>query len=97
MSGKRRKIILALTAAGVVGVGAPMAAAHSVDNDVTSGLVNVHDNQAQVQACNNNVPVNAVGGQVPIDDVLGALGIGADGNTAVIDDSCHQDAHQAND
>lgn len=97
MSGKRRKTILALAAAGVVGLGAPIAAAHSVDNDVTSGLVNVHDNQVQGQACNNNVPVNAVGGQVPVDDVLGALGIGADGNTVATDNSCHQDAHQSND
>lgn len=42
-----------------------------------NGLVNVHDNnvQAPVQACNNFVPVNGVGGQVAGEELTGALGV----------------------
>lgn len=42
------------------------------------GVVNVGDVQtvAPVTACNNDVPVNAAGVQVPVEDVSGALGLG---------------------
>lgn len=42
-----------------------------------NGLVNVNDNNVQVpvQACNNFVPVNGVGGQVAGEEVTGALGV----------------------
>lgn len=42
-----------------------------------NGLVNVSDNNVQVplQACNNFVPVNGVGGQVAGEELTGALGV----------------------
>lgn len=42
------------------------------------GVVNVGDVQtvAPLTACNNDVPVNAAGVQVPVEDVSGVLGLG---------------------
>jgi hypothetical protein len=39
------------------------------------GLVNVSHNQVPIQACNDRVPVNVLGVQVPVDEIAGALGI----------------------
>lgn len=106
MPAKRRKTILALAAAGTLGLGAPMASAtggghghgHGADTETSSGIINANDNQVPIQACNNNVPVNggAIAGQVPVNDIAGMLGIGADGNTATVSDDCDQNSKQHN-
>ena len=64
-----------------------------------NGLVNVHDNNVQVpvQACNNFVPVNGVGGQVAGEELTGALGVL--GNDTEVDSagnskSCDQGTEQ---
>lgn len=91
MSVTRKSFFVAAAAAAALGLSAPAASAGGTGDDVSSGLVNVADNNVgPVQACNNDVPVNAVGGQVPVDDIAGALGIGAHGNAAVVDNSCEQ-------
>lgn len=92
MSGKRRKTVLALAAAGTIGLGAPLASghgsAHGHDTKVSSGVINVNNNHIPIQACGNGVPTNALGGQVPVDDVLGQVGLGPDGNTTILDTGC---------
>ena len=64
----------------------------------SAGLVNVSHNQVPLQACNDEVPVNVLGVQVPVYDVIAALGILApvSGATASQDTSCHQASTQAN-
>jgi hypothetical protein len=71
----------------------------------SEGFVNVSGNNVNVpiQACDNQVPVNVLGIQVPLNDlegildVTGALGILGDENKAVrkgdntLDDSCSQE------
>lgn len=92
MSGKRRKAVLALAAAGTVGLSAPLASAHGSahghDTKVSSGVINVNNNQIPIQVCGNGVPGNALGGQVPVDDVLGQIGLGSDGGSAILDTGC---------
>ena len=63
-----------------------------------NGLVNVSDNNVQVpvQACNNFVPVNGVGGQVAGEEVTGALGVL--GNDTEVDSAGNsKDCDQASD
>lgn len=67
----------------------------------SSGLINVSDNNVQVtgQVCNNDVPVNAVGGQAPIDEIAGAIGILNQGDVESSPqqiDNCAQDTDQEN-
>jgi hypothetical protein len=71
---------------------------------VTSGfnndsLVNVSGNQLPVQACNNDIPVNAGLGvvQVPVDGVSGALGLLSTGNiSSTVTRHCDQTPTQTN-
>ncbi|MPZ67556.1 MAG: hypothetical protein GEU83_19360 [Pseudonocardiaceae bacterium] len=67
---------------------------NAVDAHESQGIVNVADNTVRVpvQACNNYVPVNALGVQVPIQDAGGhvAAGTDGDGQVGVSPDSCHQ-------
>ena len=68
---------------------------YAIDED--GGLVNVADNNVgPLQACHNDVPVNVIGVQVPIDDVTGLLGIASDGNSASIVKTCNQESEQDN-
>jgi hypothetical protein len=92
---KQAAIVAAIAAAGLVSV-SPLAFATGADDDhgnvkqvnvdegddSSGGLVNISDNNAQVpfQVCNNHVPINVLGIQVPFDDndlgpVTAALGI----------------------
>lgn len=69
---------------------------YSVEDD--GGLVSLDDNNVgPFQVCHNDVPVNGVGGQVPVSDAIGILGISSDGNTATLIKTCNQDSQQAND
>jgi hypothetical protein len=76
-------------------INAPGRPSSSGDN---AGLINISHNQVPLQACNDEVPVNVLGVQVPVYDVVAALGILApvSGSTASQDTSCHQAAAQAN-
>ena len=99
MSGKSRAFAVAAAAAGVIGMWAPAASAVTgpVSGD-NGGVVNISHNQVPIQACNNYVPVNVVGIQVPVDKVAGSLGLLTAGTTTVTkqDTSCHQPSAQAN-
>lgn len=55
------------------------------------GLVNVSHVQVPVQVCNNTVPVNVIGVQVPLDQLTGALGLGTanSSTTSNQNNSCH--------
>jgi len=54
------------------------------------------NNFGPFQACHNFVPVNGVGGQVPVEDITGVIGIGQDGNSATAVKTCEQDSAQTN-
>jgi hypothetical protein len=61
------------------------------------GLLSVSDNVVgPFQVCHNEVPVNAVGGQVPISDLTGILGLGNDDNSVDALKTCEQDTNQSN-
>lgn len=63
----------------------------------TGGLANISHNQVPIQACNNDIPLNALGLQIPLAHIAGALSLLSPGNTvASQDSSCHQDTGQAN-
>src|SRR5947199_27618 len=102
MSRKNRAFALAVATAALVGLSAPVA--HAAGPNNTSGfnndsLVNVSGNQLPIQACNNDVPVNAGLGvvQVPVDGVSGALGILSTGNiTSTVTRHCDQTPTQTN-
>jgi hypothetical protein len=63
------------------------------DGDLVSMDAN---NVGPFQACHDFVPVNGVGGQVPVEDITGVVGIGQDGNTATAVKTCGQDNAQTN-
>jgi hypothetical protein len=58
-----------------------------------NGLLSVSDNAVgPFQACHNTVPVNAVGGQVPVSDITGILGFNQGGNTVDSLKTCELDS-----
>ena len=80
MSRKNRAFALAVATAALVGLSAPVA--HAAGPNNTSGfnndsLVNASGNQIPLQACNNDIPVNAgvLAGQIPLSDISAALGL----------------------
>ena len=100
MSGKSRAFVLAAVTAGVIGVWAPaaMAATSPSSSGDNAGLVNISHNQVPIQGCNDNVPVNVLGVQVPVNHVSGAGNLLDPGSTSAAgqDTSCHQASGQAN-
>jgi hypothetical protein len=54
------------------------------------------NNVGPFQACHNFIPVNGVGGQVPVQDITGVVGIGQDGNRTTAVKTCEQDSAQTN-
>jgi hypothetical protein len=61
------------------------------------GLVSVSNNNVgPFQVCHNEVPVNGVGGNVPISDLAGVLGLGNDNNAVDSLKTCEQDSTQNN-
>ncbi|RZT84936.1 hypothetical protein EV383_1796 [Pseudonocardia sediminis] len=86
---KKAGIVVAASAASLLAL-SPLAFADSgnvIDKDskgIVSGL-NGNNAQLPVQACNNNVPVNVLGVQVPVEDaaagngLTGAAGIAGEG------------------
>jgi hypothetical protein len=97
MSGKSRAFAVAAAAAGVIGIWAPAASAYTGPSGDNGGVVNFAHNQVPVQACNDTVPVNVLGVQVPVDRVSGSLGLlNLAPTVANQDSSCHQASAQAN-
>jgi hypothetical protein len=97
MFGKRRTLALAVATAGLIGMSATMASADSTPGGDAAGLLNLSHNQVPVQLCNDYVPVNVIGVQVPADGLAGALGILSPRGTTIAhtDTSCHQKALSA--
>lgn len=101
-----RKFAAAISLAFVatLGFGATATAANADNDGVVSdswydddSLINVSDNNVgPLQACNNNVPTNVLGGQVPVSDLAGALGFSNDGNVASTVKDCDQESFQDN-
>src|SRR5947207_8463061 len=102
MSRKNRAFALAVATAALVGVSAPVA--HAAGPNNTSGfnndsLVNASGNQIPLQACNNDVPVNAgvLAGQIPLSDISGVLGLLSTANvTSSVSRDCSQTPSQTN-
>jgi hypothetical protein len=55
-----------------------------------------NNNVGPFQACHNFVPVNAVGGQVPVNDITGIVGFNQGGNSATAVKTCELDSKQTN-
>ncbi|GAA1541506.1 hypothetical protein [Kribbella lupini] len=66
---------------------------YGVDRD--GGLIAIDDNKVgPFQACDNFIPVNAVGVQVPVKDIVGIVGLANDGNSATAVKTCEQEVGQ---
>jgi hypothetical protein len=65
-----------------------------IDSHESEGIINVADNDVLVpiQVCNNYVPINVLGVQVPIEDVAGNIPILSEGDNdaEVGDETCQQ-------
>lgn len=109
MSATRKIALVAATAVAALGFGAPAASAsighvsagygHDWEKDgEESALLNVSENNiGPFQICHNDIPINAVGIQVPINDLAAALGLlGSDGNAATQVKTCNQNTAQDN-
>jgi hypothetical protein len=59
-------------------------------------LLNLSNNQVPVQACNNYLPLNFLGAQVPVSGLAGALGILSTGTTASQANTCVGNSVQKN-
>ena len=100
MSGKNHAFALAVATAALVGLSAPVASAASFSGPSGfngDSVLNVSGNQLPIQACNNSIPVNVLGIQVPVTGASGALGLlnsGALNSSA--DRTCTQTPSQAN-
>jgi hypothetical protein len=103
MSVKNRAFALAVGTAALIGLSAPVASAASFagPGSHTSGfnndsILNVAGNQIPLQACNDYVPVNVLGGQADLASIAAALGLLSSGNqTSSTDTSCTQDPSQS--
>jgi hypothetical protein len=97
MFGKSRTLALAVATAGLIGMSATMASADTGPGGDFGGLLNVAHNQIPVQACNDTVPVNVIGGQVPVQSLVASLGLlnPAASTVAQSNSSCHQGTLQA--
>ena len=100
MSGKNRAFALTVATAALVGLSAPVASAATFDGPggvSNGGLVNVSGNQIPVQACNDYIPVNILGGQLTLSSIAAALGLLSTGNqTASSNASCIQNPSESN-
>jgi hypothetical protein len=102
MSRKNRAFALAVATAALVGVSAPVASAATFGGP-TSGFNNDHllsasGNQVPLQACNNDIPINAgvLAGQLPLSDISAILGLVNSGSlTSSATRTCTQTPSQA--
>jgi hypothetical protein len=100
MSRKNRAFALAVATAALVGISAPVAHAASGPSGFNNdSLLNVSGNQVPLQACNNDIPVNAGLGvvQLPVDGVSAALGLLSTGSVmSTVTRHCDQKPSQTN-
>jgi hypothetical protein len=90
MSGKNRAFALAIATAALVGFAAPAASAASNPSGFNNdSILNVSRNQVPLQACNNDIPVNAgfLVGQVPLADIAALVGLAANSGSATVNDN----------
>ena len=90
MSGKNRAFALAIATAALVGFAAPAASAATNPSGFNNdSILNVSRNQVPIQACNNDVPVNAgfLVGQVPLADIAALIGLAANSGNATVNDN----------
>jgi hypothetical protein len=94
MSGKNRAFALAIATAALVGFVAPAASAASNPSGFNNdSILNVSRNQVPIQACNNDVPVNAgfLAGQLGLSDIAALLSLTNTGSSTTNDNrSCTQ-------
>jgi hypothetical protein len=94
---KSRVLAVATIAAGTIGLCASAASASTGPSGDAGGLANLSHNQVPLQGCGNEIPVNVLGVQVPVDRVAADLGLLSTGtNAADQDSSCQQLAAQKN-
>ncbi|MFP5071885.1 hypothetical protein ACLFMI_19755 [Pseudonocardia nantongensis] len=109
MQKKKAGLVAAISATALLGL-SPLAFAGDDHGNIDKGAegvvagANGNNAQVPVQACNNNVPVNVLGVQVPVEDaaagngVTGGAGIAGEGKAKSGDsvsdqsDNCGQDA-----
>ncbi|ANY06957.1 hypothetical protein [Pseudonocardia sp. HH130630-07] len=100
---KKAGIIAATSVAGLLALSPLAFAGSDIDKDAKGLVAGANGNNAQVpvEVCNNDVPVNVLGVQVPVEDAAAANGLTAgavDGKAksgdSVTDqsDSCGQEA-----
>ena len=81
----------------LIGTGAGADPVADVDGNNISAA---GDNQVNAQVCHNQVPVNALGVQVPVQEIDSALGLGLlnDGSdsTTAQDEQCNAESAQQN-
>jgi hypothetical protein len=98
MSRKNRAFALAVATAALVGVSAPVAHAAGPSGFNNDSLLSASGNQVPLQACNNDIPVNAgvLAGQLPLSDISAILGLVNSGSlTSSATRSCAQTPSQA--
>ena len=94
---KSRVFAVAAIASGTIGLWGSAAYADSGPSGDNGGLANLSHNQVTGQACGNEIPVNVLGVQVPVDEIAGALGILSTApELAGQDSSCTQGVGQNN-
>lgn len=101
MSGKNRAFAIAIATAALVGFAAPVASAATNPSGFNNdSILNLSRNQVPIQACNNDIPVNAgVGAVQVVGQDISALGslLGNTGNSTVNDNrNCTQTPTQTN-
>ena len=88
----RRTLALRLSALAFFVVSGSTGIAHADTSDDDS-VVGVHDNSVSAQVCHNQVPVNVLGVQVPVQDIAASLGLpiaSDDSPSEGPDQSCNQ-------
>jgi len=97
-----RKLAASAAIAAVATLGFSVSSASAVSPVTGHGsddsLIEIDDNNVgPFQVCNNDVPVNVLGVQVPLDQIAGVLGlVGNDGNSSSNIKNCDQDTIQDN-
>jgi hypothetical protein len=98
MSGKNRAFALAIATAALVGFAAPAASAASNPSGFNNdSIADVSGNQVPLQACNNDIPVNAgvLAGQLGLSDISALLGLVNTGSSTTNDNrNCTQTPSQ---
>jgi hypothetical protein len=90
MSGKNRVFALAIATAALVGFAAPAASASSNPSGFNNdNVLNVSNNLVPLQACNNDIPVNAgvLAGQLGLSDISALLGLVGNTGSATTNDN----------